>query len=118
MQASICQRAFICRKVLVCRGSHLVKSGGPWLASDLSKAQFLKNSTWILHLNDDKTPPTACNSSEAVRYYSHTGNDQHSWWLSNSTSWSVGLSFQGATMDSNQSAPLTARCCAGVIDFE
>ncbi len=115
-----CRLRFVSERLDAERGLYLVKSGGQWHSGDLSKARLLKKSAWLLHLNDDKASLTACNWNETVcrLYYSHIGNGGHSWWLSNTTSWSAGLSFQGATMDFNQAAPLTAHCCADVIDLE
>ncbi len=85
-----CRLRFVSERLAAGRGLCLANLGGQWLSSDLPKAQFLKKSEGILHLNDDKTP--ACNSSEAVRalcrvYYSHTGNGGHSGSLSYNSRW-------------------------------
>ncbi len=65
-----------------------------------NRPQLIKKSTWLLHLNGGKAPPTARDRNVVVRIlrYPHTGYGGLSWCLSSSVSCPVGFSIQEKAM--------------------
>ncbi len=62
------------------------------------RAQLLKKSAWLLHLNDGKYKPASHDGNELAYasnqcYYPQTGKGGLSWYMSSSQFWLVGLCY-------------------------